>query len=130
MDQIDLQSHIRHRSRPEIVLQEFSKSVTTSWLPIHAAGSSAGRRGAPNRRPQWPLARRIGYGRSVSYLKLLGAKSVGVLCTLWFALQMVEWLIPSFRPTFDILVWFLSLVIIGDVLVWFVVQVRNYPPSN
>jgi hypothetical protein len=61
-------------------------------------------------------------------LKLLRSKFIGVLCMMYFVLPVFGWLIPSFRSTFATLNEFISVFIVGSVLVWFVGQVRNYPP--
>jgi hypothetical protein len=61
---------------------------------------------------------------------LLKSRCFLVLCGVYLALPIVEWLIPSFRSTFDVLDEFISIVFLGFVLIWFIGQVRNYPPNQ
>jgi hypothetical protein len=61
---------------------------------------------------------------------LLKSRSVLILCVAYFALPVVEWLVPSLRSTFVALDGFISIVVVGFTLVWFIGQVRNYPPNQ
>jgi hypothetical protein len=63
----------------------------------------------------------------MSFLKPLG-KWEAVLLPLLIALLILGRLVPLFRPACQILGSLLEAAIVGDMLVWFIEQVRNYPP--